>query len=241
MPSRTGQRSRVRHAISGQELLVGKGVALEKGRRWSGSGRGSEGCRRNGHGPGTGPCPDAANGCGAGFPGCRPGPGSREVLGMHRHPGFTQLRRAICARLDGRRRQDRPEMDGGQEPVGSAEAGDMGFSKELSQSRRCEGNPLSRPPLERRMGHSALPPQRFGAFALLDAQTGIRATDTVLHGHARFRSAASRLPRRGWGETGLPTRRNAVLRRQHGRIARSPATAILAIRWRERPAPANPA
>ena len=59
-----------------------------------------------------------------------------------------------------------------------------------------EGPALSRPPAERRLGDRALPAQRFSSLALLDAQPRGRATETILHGFSRLRSAAGRLSRR---------------------------------------------
>ena len=71
----------------------------------------------------------------------------------------------------------------------------VGAAKQLSQSRRDTGETaLSRAAAERRLGDRALSAQRFGALALLDAQARGRASEAVLHGRARLRSGAGRIP-----------------------------------------------
>ena len=86
-----------------------------------------------------------------------------------------------------------------------------GSAKELSQSNHCEGGPLSRAPAERRLGHRSLPSQRFGSLALLDAHARGRATQTILHGLARLRSAAGWLSRGAGRSAKLQQGRNPVL------------------------------
>jgi hypothetical protein len=71
----------------------------------------------------------------------------------------------------------------------------LGSPKKLSQPR--ERPALSRPPAERRLGNGALPSQRIGALALVDADARSRTPEAILHGFSRFRSGAGWLPRGG--------------------------------------------
>ena len=97
-----------------------------------------------------------------------------------------------------------PEMDERSRRVGRGSRHVWGSRKncpnphaaEAEEQRVRAGNLLPRPPAERRLGDRSLPAQRFGALALLDAQARGRASETILHGLARLRSAAGRLPRR---------------------------------------------
>ena len=95
--------------------------------------------------------------------------------------------------------------------------------------------------IERSLGDRSLSPQRFGAFALLDAQACGRAPKAILHGLSRFRSAAGRLSRCRRGEAELQAGRNPVLERSTGRITAFQATALSATRWREHRDQARPA
>ena len=69
---------------------------------------------------------------------------------------------------------------------------------------------LSRAAAERRLGDRSLPSQRLGALAVLAAQARGRASEAVLPGRARLRSAAGRLSRTRRREAELQERRNHV-------------------------------
>src|SRR6476660_806198 len=100
-------------------------------------------------------------------------------------------------------------MDGRPQDFEGGSKGAVGAAKQLSQCR-AKGTALSRTPAERRLGDRALPSQRFGALALLDAQTRGRASDTILHGFARLRSAARRLSRARRRKAGVQEWRDPV-------------------------------
>src|ERR1035438_58344 len=106
---------------------------------------------------------------------------------------------AVFDRPDDRRGVGQQKMDERQPRFGRGSERALGSSKELSQPQEQPRDrpALSRPAAERRLGDRALPPKRFGAVTPLDADAGGAASQTILHGFSRFRSATGRLPRRG--------------------------------------------
>ena len=156
-------------------------------------------------------------------------------------------RHAVLDRVDDRGRPHQPEMDGRsrrlQEPIATAL---WGSRKNCPNPMPCEAengdsapNLLSRAPAERRLGDRAVPSQRLGAVAVLDAQAGGRASQAILPGRARLRSAAGRL-RVVAGEAQRCKKGETLFSMLWPRTERrSTATACSVIRWRERRARAN--
>src|ERR1700733_583983 len=215
MPSWAGQRPRLRQAISGKEFLV---LATME-RQSSGAGSGPEERGRHGNGPGSGQRFVLTNGRRSRLPEDGPRARPRKKLGMSGPADLPFNGNAVLDRLDDRGGPQQPEMDGRSQRAGSQSPGTLGgFPKELSQSRHLEGAALSRTPLERRLGDGSLSAQRLGPLALLAAQSGSRASQTILLGLSRVRPTASRISRKCQRRPELRQRRDLVLDDGRGRI-----------------------
>ena len=223
---RTGQRSRVRHPIPGQEFLV-----FDK--RWKQDPKGGwvldEVQKQVAH---MGTDPAQANVLQTrqvqipGLPRPAAGARSRRALEVQESADLLLDQHAVLDRADDRRRQGQPEMAEGQRHQGAGDQRVLGRAQQLSQSGGVAGETaLSRAAAERRLGDRSLSAQRFGALAVLDAEARGRASEAVLPRRAGFRSA-------GMSASGSPPAATAPARpakpcsgRRKATAGRSTATA----------------
>ena len=201
MPSRAGQRSLVRHRISGPEHLVLGALGDHRQRQILERG------------------PEERKGMGT-------DPAQASVLATRtvQVPGFLKLDPAQTQCLVELQSADISSTDMPYSvglmvlvDIVSRKAMDDQMSPKVQQAtggkrrKNCpnpgpqpadDEPPVSRAPAQRRLGHRALPAQRIGALALLDAEPRGRAPQIVLHGwRSRLRSEAGRLRgRRRWRE-----------------------------------------